>query len=115
MQGKALFKTVAACKKSESSYDPCYDSKEAITFTPCLLNSPQFWGNQIPSHWESGCLFTWQSKGKHPTRSQCGQEIIVELMTDISANRLFLDLGANDGLMAPLHFCLRKIDGREWL
>lgn len=75
---------------------------------PCSLNPPQYWGNQIPSHWKSGCLFTWQYKGKHPSRSQCGQEIIVELMTDISANRLFLDLGANDGINGSSTYLLEK-------
>ena len=75
---------------------------------PSSLTPPQYWGNVIPSHWRDGCLFVWQHQGKRTTHSQCGQEIVVELMTDISSNRLFLDLGANDGVNGSSTFLLEK-------
>ena len=75
---------------------------------PSSLTPPQYWGNAIPPHWRKGCLFVWQHKGKRITHSQCGQDIVVELMTDISSNRLFLDLGANDGVNGSSTYLLEK-------
>jgi len=49
--------------------------------------------------------------GKNPTDSQCGQDIVVEFLLPVDSNRLYLDLGANDGVNGSSTFLLEK---RGW-
>ena len=47
-----------------------------------------------------GVLFTWGYMAGLGTgdSSQCGQHVIVEMITPIGSNRLFCNIGANDGV-----------------
>ena len=78
---------------------------------PASFDIPQHWGMVIPFHWKNGCLFSWQYSGKIATRSQCGQDNVVESITPIHSDRLYLDLGANDGVNGSSTYLLEK---RGW-
>jgi FkbM family methyltransferase len=81
-----------------------------VSFVP-----PQYWGDSIPLHWREGCLFAWQYDGKFAIDSQCGQDIVVELLCKSDSNRLYLDLGANDGVNASSTYRLEKNGWRGML
>lgn len=57
----------------------------------------------VPSHWKNGCIFSYtedyvSDNYKTKEGSQCGQDIVVEILCPSHSNRLFLDIGANDGV-----------------
>ena len=73
---------------------------------------PSYWGSVIPEHWTADTCFTWCFKDQElqgKTFSQCGQDLIVEQFCNSSNTRLFLDLGANNGIDLSSSFLLEKM------
>lgn len=75
---------------------------------PASIDIPSYWGTPVPPHWSDGCIFSWNCADHIATDSQCGQDLVVEYLIDATANRLFLDLGANDGVTASSTYRLEK-------
>lgn len=70
---------------------------------PYSQHPPAFWGSFKPDHWD-GATFCWmlsENEFRGKTRSQCGQDLIVEqlmhLICSLDSIPLFLDFGANTG------------------
>ena len=83
---------------------------------PASFDYPSYWRFEeaMPEHWK-GCLYTWLYSGTKTIHSQCGQDLVVEFITPPDSNRLFLDLGANDGITGSSTFQLRNMAGEDCL
>ena len=83
---------------------------------PASFSIPADWDRRfIPDYWLRGCLFAWECSSKISTDSQLGQDFVVEYLVNASANRLFLDLGANDGVSGSSTYRLEKNGWRGML
>jgi len=99
---------------SEETFD-CIIASSLTVVMPACFDIPEYWVTKIPSHWKDGCIFSWMCADNISTDSQCGQDFVVEYLSDISANRLFLDLGANDGVTGSSTYRLEKNGWRGML
>ena len=79
---------------------------------PFGVEPPSYWGSHIPDHWTNGSIFTWCLKDdelKNKTLSQCGQDLIINSLIYNVKNKLFLDLGANNGIDLSSTYLLEKL------
>ena len=113
-----LFSAIQRGLSMQSASEETFDCIVAFSLTVVMSASsyiPEHWGTKIPPHWREGCIFSWSCGDNISTDSQCGQDLVVEYLTDISANRLFLDLGANDGVTGSSTYRLEKNGWRGML
>ena len=79
---------------------------------PFAYEPPSYWGSLVPEHWTKGSIFTWMLKDdelKYKTLSQCGQDLIINSLIIEKSPRLFLDLGANNGIDLSSTYLLEKL------
>ncbi|KZR83894.1 hypothetical protein PMIT1342_00212 [Prochlorococcus marinus str. MIT 1342] len=91
-----------------------------ITLLKRIINVPAGFLVQdhpsFPFHWKEGCLFTTADyDGKVSINSQCGQDVAVQILAPVDSPKLFLDLGANDGVNGSSTFLLEKMGWRGML
>jgi hypothetical protein len=82
---------------------------------------PVYWGASIPSHWQSCNNFYFKLSETHVFPSQCGQDILVNILLhkikrrhDVE-NLFWIDIGCNDGTTGSSTLLIEATHGKGLL